>query len=289
MLIGMFPGQGSQFPGMGGELLARYPRQCKQADDILGYSIAALCAGDDPRRMASTAFTQPAIFFVSCLAWLERNAGGAVMPSLLIGHSLGLYAALFAAQCFDLETGLRLVAKRGELMAAVEGGAMAAVMGDAVEHLPELLLEHQFHGLDIANYNSPQQAVISGKAEEIEAACKALVSHDLRCVRLPVSGAFHSRYMEPARLRYVAFLQHQALGCPGGQVISSTSGERLGAAHLLEEMSLQLVRPVRWAQSIAALRARNGEITFEEIGPGQVLTRLDAQQLTPLSGVHRQG
>lgn len=279
MLIGMFPGQGSQFPGMGRDLFARYALQCEIADDILGYSITALCEGEDSSRMNSTAYTQPAIFFVSCLAWLERRQQSGDLPQLLIGHSLGLYAALFGAGAFDLATGLRLVAKRGELMAAVQGGAMAAIIGENVERLPELLLEHQFHQIDIANYNSPVQAVISGKSEDVDAACKALEQNSLRCVRLPVSGAFHSRYMEPARLSYAAFLQQQPLGSPSTQVISSTSGERLGEAHLIEEMALQLVRPVRWAQSIRALCSRFDKIAFEEIGPGQVLTRLKAQLL----------
>lgn len=151
-----------------------------------------------------------------------------------------MYAALFGAGAFDLSTGLRLVAKRAELMAAMQGGAMAAIIGENVERLPELLLEHQFHQIDIANYNSPVQAVISGKSEAIDAACKALEQHRLRCVRLPVSGAFHSRYMEPARLSYVAFLQQQTLGSPGTQVISSTSGERLGRRICLKKWACSL-------------------------------------------------
>lgn len=279
MLACMFPGQGSQFPGMGRELFAVYPELCEIADATLGYSIRSLCAGKDPARMNATVYTQPAIFFVSCLAYLERRKDSGFQPDFFLGHSLGLYAGLFAASVFDLATGLRIVARRAQIMSEVSGGAMMAVLGDAVARLPQVLLQHEFHDVDVANFNSPTQTVISGKAARLGELQGVLEAAGYRCVGLPVSGAFHSRHMEPARQQFLQFLQTQPLRAPAATVVSTTSAERVGFEHMLEELAFQLTKPVRWLQTVLALQVRHRQIRFEEVGPGQVLTHLNAQIL----------
>lgn len=277
MLACMFPGQGSHYPGMGKELFSLYPDLCDAAHITLGYPIESLCSGDDPVRLNSTEYTQPAIYFVSCLAYLEKCKEDTFKPDMFLGHSLGLYASLFAAGVFDLATGLRIVAQRGRQMAAVSGGAMMAVLGDNVSQLPTILLEHDFHDVDIANFNSPRQVVISGKSDRVVSIGKVLEQVGFHCARLPVSGPFHSRYMDPARLKFVDALQHETLSKPTAHVISTTSARRIGGTHLLEELGFQLTKPVRWMQTVRALVARHPGICFQEVGPGQVLTRLNAQ------------
>jgi malonyl CoA-acyl carrier protein transacylase len=271
----MFPGQASHLPGMGRELFPRYPQECAIADATLGYPIVELCA--DGARLADTACAQPAIFFVSCLAYLERRRDPAFAPTLFLGHSLGLYAALYAAGCFDLENGIAIVAERGRLMSRVSGGAMLAVIGDDARDPNSVLIEHDAHDIDVANYNSPTQIVLSGRTERISAIAPVLEARGNRCIRLGVSGAFHSRYMEPARQAFVEFLAKQTLRHPVATVVSSTSGERIHGEYLIEELGFQLTKPVRWMQTVVALRERHPDIVFEEVGPGRVLTGLDSK------------
>jgi malonyl CoA-acyl carrier protein transacylase len=277
MLACIFPGQGSQSPGMGRELFARYPRECGIADEVLGYPVAELCAGVERARLADTAYAQPAIFFFSCLSYLERSRDPEFAPAFFLGHSLGLYAALYAAGSLDLQSALRIVAERGRLMSEVKGGAMLAVIGDDARDPYSILIENDAHDIDVANYNSPKQFVLSGREDRIDAIAKVLAARGNRCVRLAVSGAFHSRYMEPVRQRFVEFLLNIPLRAPQAVVVSSTSGERIREEHLVEELGFQLTRPVRWMQTILALCERQPGIRFEEVGPGRVLTGLDAQ------------
>src|SRR5688572_3725968 len=127
MGIYMFPGQGSQAKGMGVELFSSFPGQVKQADEILGYSIKELCLEDPKQQLGLTEYTQPALYVIEALSFLAREAEEP-LPQFLIGHSIGEYAALFAAGAFDFGTGLKLVQKRGELMAEAKGGRMLAVI-----------------------------------------------------------------------------------------------------------------------------------------------------------------
>jgi malonyl CoA-acyl carrier protein transacylase len=273
----MFPGQGSQFPGMAVDLFKRFPEEVVQADRVLGYSIAELCSGNSD-RLNDTTYTQPAIFLVSCLAFLLRRQEGHPPPDIVIGHSLGLYACLFAAEVFDLSTGLEIVAKRGSLMGQVEGGGMLAVIGALDQPIEQLLLATDFHDVDVANYNHPTQVVLSGERQRIVSLKPILEGIEgIRCVVLPVSGAFHSRYMETARRAFTNFLTSFELNAPRTPIISAASGELLHKAFLLEEMGSQLVKPVRWLQAIGMLKAEYPDIRFEEIGPNNILTGLTSQ------------
>ena len=135
MKIYMFPGQGSQSKGMGADLFDRFRHLAEQADDILGYSIRELCV-DDPRdELGNTRFTQPALYVVNAMSYYARMEESGRAPDVVAGHSLGEFNALLAAGCFDFATGLRLVRRRGELMAQVSGGAMAAVMNASKDEI----------------------------------------------------------------------------------------------------------------------------------------------------------
>jgi len=169
MTAWLFPGQGSQYKGMGEELFQKFAPILQQTDELLGYSIQSLCLEDPDKRLNQTQFTQPALYTVNALYTLQQRMDGAMEPRFVAGHSLGEYNALFAAGVVDFTTGLQLVKKRGELMGKVKGSGMAAVMssGDVVQ---SLLQEYQLFDLDIANYNSPKQTVIAGTNSSLERA-----------------------------------------------------------------------------------------------------------------------
>ncbi|MEU3190959.1 acyltransferase domain-containing protein [Streptomyces sp. NPDC006992] len=162
-----FPGQGSQSQGMGAELFDRFPAETAAADAVLGYSVRELCEHNPQGRLRQTEYTQPALYTVSALAYLARLAEDPVPPDYLVGHSLGEYAALFAAGVFDFETGLRMVARRGELMGQVATGSMAAVVGCDLPAVESLIA-----GIDdvhIANINAADQIVLAGSDSGLDA------------------------------------------------------------------------------------------------------------------------
>ncbi|WLQ16414.1 acyltransferase domain-containing protein [Hahella aquimaris] len=282
MEILMFPGQGSQHPGMGKDLFERYPTQCRDAEEILGYDLVDLCLQDREGRLNQTAYTQPALYFVCCLTYLDylRQVGRRFHDSFdgrLLGHSLGLFPALFAAGGFDLLTGLRIVAKRGEMMQAIHGGGMLAVLGVSADRLREKLIQLDCFDVDVANDNAPGQVVLSGQEARMRQLSPRLEKDGLRCVSLPVSGAFHSRYMEPCRVEFAEFLLGLDLHAPQKMVISSASGDAISGEHLIEEMAFQLVKPVRWSLTIQSLLRRYPQARFVELGPGRVLTNLQGK------------
>lgn len=270
----MFPGQGSQVKGMGADLFAQFPVEVKQANDILGYSIEELCLHDPQQQLMNTQFTQPALFVVEALSFLSKRAD--IKPKYCIGHSLGEYCALFSAGCFDFGTGLKLVQKRGELMAQASGGGMLAVVNLAPERIKALLQAHALHGIDFANYNSSKQIVLSGPAAEINKANDILSKEAMICVPLRVAGAFHSRYMQAAADAFEQFLNPFVFANPGIQVISNVTVQPYSDKIMKELLVKQITSPVRWAETISYLKSQ-GESEFIEIGPGNVLARLMAQ------------
>ncbi|MDI1351801.1 MAG: acyltransferase domain-containing protein, partial [bacterium] len=191
----LFPGQGSQCRGMGKELFALFPDYTAQANELLGYSIEALCVEDAQQQLNKTEYTQPALYIVNALTYLSLIKETNQKPDYVAGHSLGEYNALFAAEAFDFITGLTLVQKRGELMSKAKGGAMAAVLGLSFAQLTHILEEHQLTTITVANYNSYQQLVISGPKITMEQVGSLLTSlKDVTFIPLSVSGAFHSPY-----------------------------------------------------------------------------------------------
>ncbi|NEC91058.1 ACP S-malonyltransferase [Streptomyces sp. SID12501] len=271
-----FPGQGSQRRGMGAELFERFPEHTIVADRVLGYSIRELCVEDPERRLGRTEFTQPALYVVSALAHLDRVVADPVPADYLVGHSLGEYAALFAAGVYDFETGLRLVRRRGELMAAAGGGTMAAVVGTDEATVHRVLAESGLDGLDLANHNAMDQFVLSGPVERIDAACAAFDAVGARTARLNVSAPFHSRYMRGAAEEFARFLDEFTLRPPAVPVLANVDARPYRPEALKETLTAQIVSPVRWTETVRTLMG-HGDFEFVELGPGEVLTKLVAR------------
>lgn len=272
----LFPGQGSQTRGMGANLFDMFPAELRAADDLLGYSLRALCQDDPEQRLARTEFTQPALYAVEALDYLRVRAEVGSPPDFLAGHSLGEFAALFAAGVFDFETGLRLVQKRGALMAEAPAGGMAAVLGLAEDRVREVLRQAGFDGIDIANDNAPAQVVISGLKQQIVAAQPAFEAAGARYVVLNVGAAFHSRYMVQAQQGFAEFLAGFRFAAPEVPVLSNVTARPHRQEEIPARLVEQMAKPVRWTESMRYLLGK-GVLDYREIGPGQVLTRLVQQ------------
>ncbi len=283
MQVFVFPGQGSQKRGMGDKLFDEIPQFAsaeREVDALLGYSIRRLCLEDPDKQLSQTQFTQPSLYVVNALHYYKAIADGK-QPDYLAGHSLGEYNALMAAGAFDFLTGLRLVQKRGELMARAKNGAMGAVIGLGPQAVMRLVAEHRLTALDVANFNSPSQTVLSGQSEDIARAGPLMEKAGAKLyVPLPVSAAFHSRHMAEAAEEFEKFLSEFELHSPATPVVSNVTGQVYpadGTGGLVKSLLVkQIVRPVLWMQSIRFLLAK-GATDFIETGPGDVLTRLIGQ------------
>ncbi|MEC1260130.1 ACP S-malonyltransferase [Bacillus swezeyi] len=275
MITYVFPGQGSQKQGMGSELFDEFKELTALADEILGYSIKRLCVENPYSNLNKTQFTQPALYVVNALSYLKKIQESAAKPDFVTGHSLGEYNALFAAEAFDFETGLQLVRKRGELMSMVRNGGMAAVMGLSEEQVAEALKENHLHTIDIANVNAPYQIVISGQKEDIEKAASIFedITEVTMFLPLNVSGAFHSRYMNQAKQEFEQFLQSFHFSPLSIPVISNVFARPYTNESIKTTLSDQINQSVKWTESIRFLMGK-GQMEFEEIGPGHVLTGL---------------
>jgi malonyl CoA-acyl carrier protein transacylase len=272
----IFPGQGSQFKGMGAELFAQFPEQVTIADRVLGYSIAELCTEDPRRELGQTAQTQPAVFVVNALSYLSVQAIEEQPPDYVAGHSLGEYNALLAAGAFDFETGLRLVQKRATLMAGATGGGMAAVIGIDAHDLAQLLAQAGYPRVEIANLNTRLQNILSGPREDLAAIEPHVQARGLNFVPLPVSGAFHSVAMKEAQAEFNEYLRAFEFDWLRIPVISNVEALPYSQAKIKSLLSLQITSPVRWFDTIAYLR-RNGASVIDEVGPGSVLTKMLAK------------
>ena len=283
MQVLVFPGQGSQHIRMGERLfdeVREFSAVEGEADALLGYSVRKLCLEDPDKRLKQTQYTQPCLYVVNALHYYKALSEGR-QASYVAGHSLGEYNALLGAGVFDFITGLRLVQKRGELMARTRNGAMAAVIGLSPETLTKILADNQLTTLDVANYNSPGQTVVSGVAEDISRAGPILERAGAQLYMvLPVSAAFHSRYMADAASAFDDFLRCFRFTCPAIPVVSNVTGQFYPSHNPDETVRSLLVKqitaPVLWMQSIRFLLSK-GASTFTEIGPGKVLTRLIGQ------------
>jgi len=275
--IYVFPGQGSQSTGMGGGLFDQFPELVKQADEVLGCSIKSLCLDDPEKRLNQTDYTQPALYIVNALTYLSKTEKTDLRPDFVAGHSLGEYNALFAAGVFDFITGLKLVQKRGQTMVKVTGGGMAAVIGMQPDKIKRVLKDAAFETIDIANYNSPKQTVISGRKEDIDAVKAVFEDAGAKLfIPLKVSGAFHSRYMQEAQNEFADFLKRFKFHPLKIPVIANYTAAPYQNDETMNNMIQQISNPVRWVESIQYLKLQP-EPEFEEIGPGKVLTKLIAQ------------
>jgi trans-AT polyketide synthase/acyltransferase/oxidoreductase domain-containing protein len=282
----VFPGQGSQKKGMGGGLFDDFGELTAKADAILGYSVRELCLRDPGKQLDKTQYTQVAMYVVNALMYLRRIEQTGQKPDYVAGHSLGEYDALFAAGAFDFETGLQLVKRRGELMGQASGGAMAAVVGLSREQIEETLQKNGLTSISIANLNTLSQTVIAGNRADIDQAGSTFEAAGAQAyIPLNVSGAFHTPGMSAARAEFERSVNGLGFSEPTIPVMSNVHARPYREAEVKRNLVEQITSPVRWRESILYLM-RQGEMEFEEIGPGTVLTRLIAQiqtESTPLN------
>lgn len=258
---------------MGVEVFGRYPGLVQFASDVLGYDLVSLCADDPDGLLARTEYTQPALYIVNALRTFERVHREDQQADFYLGHSLGEYNALLAAGVFDFETGLRLVARRGELMAAASDGGMTAVMNAPAEILLKIFADDGVDGVDIAGFNTGSQVVIAGTPPVLADAHACLERRKVRFVPLKVSAPFHSRYMEPAKVRFAEFLTQFSFAEPATPVIANVTGRPYEPGQAVRMLTEQLVAPVRWTDSVHNLLDVDAGLKFFEIG-GLYLTQM---------------
>ena len=277
----VFPGQGSQFVGMGRDLYDSNTTAriiFEQADEALGISLSKLCFEGPEEELTQTINAQPALVTASyaCLQ-ATREIAGKCLPeaSFLAGHSLGEYTALAVAGVFDFSRAVRLARERGRLMheaGQLQSGSMAAIIG-----LDESLLSEICQKTDtvLANINCPGQIVISGAADNIAKAVEmATAAGAKRAIELQVSGAFHSPLMKPAVDGLIKYLEETEFKDPAIPVIGNMTGEPLSTvAEVKTELRNQLTNPIQWQRTVEYIYGQ-GVPTFIEIGPGKVLTGL---------------
>lgn len=269
----VFPGQGSQFTGMGKDLYENSERAkalFDKANEILGFSITDIMFEGSAEELKQTKVTQPAVFLHSVI--LAEVLG--VEPQAVAGHSLGEFSALVVAGALSFEDGLRLVAKRAMAMqkcCEAQPGAMAAILALEDEVVEQIC--DQTEGVVVAaNYNCPGQLVISGASESVDAACEKLKAAGARrALRLPVGGAFHSPLMEAAREELeqaIAEVEFHTPKCPIYQNVDAKP--QSDPEQIKQNLIAQLTAPVRWTQIIREMVA-DGVDSFVELGPGAVL------------------
>lgn len=265
----MFPGQGAQRLGMGRDLFSRFKDQAGQADDILGYSVAQLCQDGPIEKLSLTRFTQPALYVVNSLKYLSSLDEDATTADILLGHSVSEYVALFAAGVLDFESGLRLVAKRGALMAEARGGGMAAVLGLEAETIKDLLQAKNLKDIFPANFNTPKQIVISGRKDAIVEAEDLFLEAGATYYKvLPVSGAFHTPFMQDAKDRFAELAKDVDFSTQQIPVISNVTARPHVDEEIRARMVEQITAPVRWSDSLRYLMAKGVEFSDTlELGP----------------------
>ena len=274
----IFPGQGSQFPGMGEDLFDRFEMAKEMfhvSDEILGFDLSTILLKGSKEDLQQTRVTQPAIFLHSIIT--AKVMGADFQPDAVAGHSLGEFSALTAAGVIDFESGLKLVSKRAEAMQKacnLSKGTMAAILGMEDKKVDEIC--QQISGVVVAaNYNCPGQLVISGSVDAIESACEDLKAAGAkRALILPVGGAFHSPLMEPARAELENAIDSTSFSdplCPIYQNSPAIAVE--DPIEIQKNLIAQLTAPVRWSQSINSM-IESGITNFIEVGPGKVLQGL---------------
>ena len=274
----VFPGQGAQFAGMGKDLYEKSGSArtlFEKANDILGFRITDLMFAGTDEDLRQTRVTQPAIFLHSVI--LASTFGESFKPDMVAGHSLGEFSALVANKVLSFEDGLKLVFARAQAMQKAcekEPSTMAAILGlddQKVEEICKTIDEVVVP----ANYNSPGQLVISGSLKGIEIACEKLKAGGARrALPLKVGGAFHSPFMEPARLELAEAINSTVFHQPICPVYQNATAERVtDPLRIKENLVVQLTAPVLWTQLIQRMIA-DGANHFIEVGPGNVLQGL---------------
>ncbi len=270
----VFPGQGSQYVGMGRELCERYRARVEplyqRAHEALGFDLQELIFSGPEERLRLTEFAQPAILLDSVIKFELLGQ----TPDYAAGHSLGEYSALVCAGVLRLEDGVRLVHLRGKFMQEampVGEGGMVALVKVPYEKVREICDQT---GAEIANYNSPEQIVISGRMEAVRKAKELAEAAGGKGIELAVSAPFHSSLMKPAEERLKPEIERVQFSAPKFPVISTVSGEPETDHHRIKEfLTRQITAQVRWTEYVLKLKSL-GVTQVIEVGPGDVLTKL---------------
>ena len=280
----IFPGQGSQFVGMGKNLYdtnTTAKEMFEKANEILGFNISDIMFTGTDEQLKQTNVTQPAIFIHSVIAYLTIPAENAVVPEMVAGHSLGEFSALVANKTLSFEDALRLVSVRAKAMQAaceIQASTMAAVLALADEKVEEVCAQVQKETGEVvvpANYNCPGQLVISGSIKGIEIACEQMKAAGAkRALVLPVGGAFHSPLMNPAKIELAAAIEATTFNTPICPVYQNVVAKAVtNPAQIKQNLIAQLTGAVKWTQTVQAMVA-DGATHFTEVGPGKVLQGL---------------
>jgi [acyl-carrier-protein] S-malonyltransferase len=272
----LFPGQGSQFVGMGADLFdARPDLLGERADEILGWSLRTLCLDGPDDELTRTEHAQPALFALAYALWEELDRQLVVPPAAAAGHSLGEFTALCAAGMIGFEDALAVVAERGRAMAAAadrEPSGMAALLGADVETAERVAEANRAAGgrLTVANDNAPGQVVVAGGAADLDWLDEHGRRHGVRkAVRLKVAGAFHSPFMQPAAERVAAAVAATDPADGRFPVYANVTGTPVPAAEVRRSLADQVVGRVRFADTLRNIAA-SGAHTFVHVGPGDV-------------------
>lgn len=274
----VFPGQGSQFPGMGKDLyegneLAR--ELFETANEVLGFRITDLMFEGTEEDLRATKVTQPAIFLHSVIR--AKTMGDELKANMFAGHSLGEFSALVVSGAISFEDGLKLVYQRAMAMqeaCEITKGTMAAVLALEDGKVEEICSNAD--GVVVpANYNCPGQLVISGEYSAVEIACEAMkLAGAKRALLLPVGGAFHSPLMEPAREKLARAIEQTVFSAPSSPIYQNVTASAVSDPNEIKKnLVAQLTAPVKWTQSVKAMWA-DGATSFTEVGPGKVLQGL---------------
>ncbi|HEX4684800.1 MAG TPA: ACP S-malonyltransferase [Gemmatimonadaceae bacterium] len=283
-IVLLFPGQGSQKPGMGKDVAEAFPAAravFERADQALGVELSRLCFEGPAEELTLTHNAQPALLTHGAAVWAAtRDVIGANVIAAA-GHSLGEFTAYHAAESLSVEDAVRIVRRRGELMyesGVKRPGAMAALLGDTNRPVEEICADASREaGLVVpANYNCPGQLVISGEESGVERAMAlAKEAGARRAIRLNVSGAFHSPLMESAAAGLAQALESASFDDPHFAVYANVNGEAVMKASRAKQLLLeQLSKPVRWIAEVQAMTARHPDALYVEMGPGNVLVGL---------------
>lgn len=285
----LFPGQGSQAVGMGKDLYENFESAKNvfdTADKVLEKNLTTLCFEGPEENLKQTVNTQPCIVTMSIAALEALKSELDIKPDFTAGHSLGEYCAMYASGVMSLENTLKAIQKRADLMGSTKGGAMSAVLNASEEALKESLEEASKVGyVDVANYNSPAQVVITGDEAAVAKAGELLLAKGARrVVPLPVSGAFHSKFMENAGKEFESFVSDFEINNASIPVITNVDAEiTTNSEDFRAKMPKQIYSSVYWTQTIKKMAENDVEI-FVEIGPGKVLAGLN-KKIAPEASV----
>ncbi len=286
----LFPGQGSQYPGMGKNLYDQFEiakKRFETANEILGFDITEFMFGDDAQVLNRTDVTQPSIYLHSVILFeMIRNR---ISPSMVAGHSLGEFSAVVASGALSFESGLKLVITRANAMQKAceqNPGAMAAVIGLDIETV-DTVCQETLGIVQAANYNSLGQIVITGEKSAIENASEKLKSKGAkRVLLLPISGAFHSPLMEEAKVELAKAVENTTFSDPQFPIYHNVSSKPSHSADEIKSSLVeQLTSPVLWQQTIETI-GKHGVSVFYEVGPKNVLSNLNKRILPNSEVIH---